>query len=107
MSRLRSAAGTGFSAGCRVSVGNENLDESILLSDIASNALGELQFWLPLFFVFGAKALWNECVRSPTSRGASEDANFAAPLPRCLMRIPHQFASTAGDGASPVSTVDV
>src|SRR5208282_6861948 len=47
---MPASAGTNFSSGCCVSVGNEFLADGVLLSDIASIALGELNFGSPSFF---------------------------------------------------------
>src|SRR5260370_30017097 len=46
---LRSPAGMNFSSGFCVSMGNEILADRVLLSDIASNALGELNSGSPSF----------------------------------------------------------
>src|SRR5208282_4793376 len=48
---LPTPAGTNFSSGCCVSVGNEILADGVLLSDIASIALGELNSGSPSFLV--------------------------------------------------------
>src|ERR1700675_3337310 len=48
--RSPAAAGTNFSSGCCVSVGNEVLADGVSLSDTASIALGELKCGSPSFF---------------------------------------------------------
>src|SRR6202158_4547492 len=80
---LRSPAGVDFSSGFCVSMGNEILADRVLLSDIASNALGELNSGSPSFLSLCQPAAERIHFRCPAPKGASDVENFAASLKRC------------------------